>query len=414
MDSAGNIYIADEVNHRIRKLTLSTGNITTVAGTDTSGYNGDNISAISAQLMLPVGVTVDSSGNIYIADTGNHRIRMVSGATQTKFGISMTVNRIYTIAGTGLASYGGDGATGTSARLSNPAGVSVDSAGNIYIADTGNNRIRKVDTDGIITTVAGAGGGSYDGEGSATLKKLNIPTGVSVDSAGNIYIADTGNNRIRKVTAGTITTLVGTGSPGFSGDGGPAIDAQLNRPRGVTVDSSGDIYIADTNNNRIRKVTAGTITTLAISAQLSLPNGVTVDSVGNIYIADLGNQRIRMLPAAFVKERVAGTGFQGYSGDGGLAVQATLKAARGVAVDTLGNVIVMDNENDAIRYIPAATGIIHTICGTGVAGTGTNGVVGTASQVRKPWAVVFKDPSTAYFTDSENNTSRVLNLTGHY
>jgi hypothetical protein len=121
-----------------------------------------------------------------------------------------------------------------------------------------------------------------------------------------------------------------------------------------------------------------------------------------------------MLPAAFVKERVAGTGFQGYSGDGGLAVQATLKPVRGVAVDTLGNVIVMDNENQRIRYIPASTGIIDTICGTGVEGTGTNGVVGTASQIDSAWAAVFKDPSTAYFTDSANNTSRVLNLTGHY
>ena len=252
----------------------------------------------------------------------------------------------------------------------------MDSVGNIYIADTENHRIRKVlVSNGIIITVAGNGTAGYNGGiPFATSTPLDFPTGVSVSTAGDmIYIVDTNNNRIRRVFIGLITTVAGDGTAGSTGDGG-----------------------------------------LAISARVNYPYGICIDSAGNLYIADSSNHRIRKLPGAFVKERVAGTGVNGYSGDGGPALQATFKASRGVAVDTLGNVIIMDNENDAIRYIVASTGIIHTICGTGVEGTATNGVVGTSSQVKQPWAVVFKDPNTAYFTDSGNNTSRVLNLTGHY
>jgi sugar lactone lactonase YvrE len=279
--------------------------ITTIAGTGTAGYNGDNGPATSARIGTPYGVAVDSFGDIYIADTDNHCIRKVN-----LYGV------IIAVAGTGTDGYNGDGDSATSAQLNTPRGVAVDSDRNIYIADTFNHRIRKVDySSGMISTIAGTGTDGYNGDdGLATSIQLRNPYGVAVDSYGNIYIADAGHHRIRKVdsSSGMISTIAGTGTDGFShgysGDGGPATSAQLYLPRGVAVDSSGNIYIADNGNHRIRKVdSSGVITTIigtgiggyngdnisATSAQLKFPNGVAVDSNGNIYIADAGNYRIR-------------------------------------------------------------------------------------------------------------------------
>jgi uncharacterized protein (TIGR03437 family) len=239
VDAAGNVYIADRANYRIRKV--SNGVITTIAGTGTQGYSGDNGPATSAQLWLPVGVAVDSAGSVYIADTGNYRIRKVSNGVIT------------TVAGGGLGL--GDGGPAIAAGLNMPTGVAVDSAGTLYIADASNRRIRKV-SNGVITTVAG--GGSAFGEGApATSAGLVNPVAVGLDSAGNLYIADSGNANhcVRKVSNGVINTVAGNGTAGYSGDNGPATSAQLNYPQGVAVDSAGNVYIADSGNYRVRVLT---------------------------------------------------------------------------------------------------------------------------------------------------------------
>jgi sugar lactone lactonase YvrE len=261
IDGSGNIYIADTDNHRIRKVDAGTGIITTIAGTGERDYSGDGEAATGAELNKPRGIHIDGSGNIYIADTDNHCIRKVD----TETGI------ITTIAGTGgKRGYSGDDGPATEAKLRKPRGIYIDTSGNIYIADTDNHRIRKVDTEGTITTIAGTGRRGYSGDdGPATDAKLRKPRGLYVDTSGNIYIADTDNHRIRKIdTDGIITTIAGSWTwfnrGGYSGDGGPATDAKLRKPRGLYVDTSGNIYIADTDNHRIRKVDAeGIITTVA-------------------------------------------------------------------------------------------------------------------------------------------------------
>jgi len=317
VDAYGNIYIADSSNNRIRKVNSATGIITTVAGNGSSGYNGDGIQAISAELNNPNGVAVDGYGNIYIADTSNYRIRKVTVST----GI------ITTVAGEGVTglgcifnNYNGDNQQATSAYLDNPTGVAVDTSGNIYIADTCNNRIRKVTAStGIITTVAGNGSKGYNGDLIlATGAELYWPVSVTLDGYGNIYIADNQNNRVREVivSTGIITTLAGTGLAGFTGDGGLAIVADLNNPSGVASDQSGNVYIADRYNNRIRVVSNGNIKTfagtgnvkslfcwsnytgdgiLATNAPLSCPESVAIDMNENVYIADTNNYRIRVV-----------------------------------------------------------------------------------------------------------------------
>jgi sugar lactone lactonase YvrE len=303
LDSSGNLYIADTVNNAIRKVTASTGIITTVAGIGTPGNSGDNGLATKAALNSPNGVAVDSSGNIYIADTGNNVIREVSASSGV----------IERVAGNGTSGYSGDEGYATNATLNSPNGVALDPSGDIYIADTNNDVIRKVTASSdIITTVAGSGSAGYNGDkGAATSAKLTIPDSVAVDSSGNIYIADTGNNVIREVAAssGDITTIAGNGTSGYSGDNGAATSAKLSIPNGVAVDSSGNTYVADTGNNVIREIVAssGEIKTVAgtgtsgysgdngksTSAKLNSPYGVALDSSGDIYIADTGNDIIR-------------------------------------------------------------------------------------------------------------------------
>ncbi len=302
-DALGNLYIADRDNHRVRKVTPA-GTISTVAGTGGMDFSGDGGPATAAQMRDPGGVAVDAAGNLYIADTNNHRIRKVTPA-----------GTISTVAGVAGLGFSGDGGPATAAHLFGPVGVAVDAAGNLYIADTRNNRIRKVDSAGDIHTVAGTGtsGSSGDG-GSATLAQLSGPMAVAVDAAGNLYIADGYNNRIRKVdSAGDIHTVAGTGIYGSSGDGGSATVARLGNPYGVAVDAAGNLYISDSGNHRIRKVdSAGTIHALAgtgtsgfsgdggpaAAAQFFIPYGVSVDAAGNtLYIADLNNNRIRKVSA---------------------------------------------------------------------------------------------------------------------
>jgi sugar lactone lactonase YvrE len=360
VDTAGSFFIADLQNARIRKVTPD-GVINTVAGSGTQGYRGDDGPATSALLDNPLGITIDAAGNLFIADNGNYRIRKV-----TSGGV------ISTVAGNGTKGYSGDGGPATSAQLGYPYGVAVDAAGNLFIADTYNYRIRKVRPGGVISTVAGNGIQGYGGDGGlATSAQLGYPYGVAIDAAGNLFIADTYNARIRKVTpGGVIRTVAGNGIQGYGGDGGPATSVQLNYPLGIAVDTAGILYIADSGNFRIRRVTPdGLISTVAgdgtqsyggdggpaTSAQLSYPQSVAVDSSGNLFIGDTLNNRIRkMTPDGLISTVAGGAGF-GYGGDGGPATSAHLALPSDVAVDIAGNLFISDTENNRIRKVASAT-----------------------------------------------------------
>jgi sugar lactone lactonase YvrE len=300
-DSDGNAYIADGLNHRIRRIDPA-GTITTVAGVGTAGYAGDNGPALKAQMNTPHGVAVDAAGNLYIADSSNHRIRRVD-----KDGI------ITTVVGTGKAGATGEGGPATQALIKHPKTMLVDGAGNLWFADTGNNRICRVNLDkGILTTVAGNIQAGFEGDGGpADRALLNTPNAMWVAPDGVVYIADSDNHRVRKVdTSGTITTVAGTGQPASSGDGGPAGAAQLNDPRGLIGDADGNLYVGEEVGQRIRKIDAsGTITT------------------------------------------IAGTGAAGYSGDGGPATEAQVNQIRGLALDAKGNLWAADLSNNRIRVV---------------------------------------------------------------
>lgn len=331
--------------------------INTGAGNGQAAYSGDGGPALSAAVNYPKGVAFDSAGNTYIADTENMRVRRVSPA-----------GMIYTVAGTGTNAYSGDGGQAIAASLSDVTGVAVDSAGNLYITDDSNRRIRKVGANGIITTIAGVGVQGYSGDGGpATAAMLGRPVAVTFDAAGNLYYADSVNQVIRKIdTNGIITTVAGNGLDGYSGDGGPATAASLAYPIGVTVDHAGNIYIADGNNNRVRKVTPlGIITTVAgngngafagdggqaANASLNIPSDVATDLAGNLYIADAGNNRVREVSPAGIISTIAGTDDNGYSGDGGPATEAMLNFPWGLAVTTSGTLYIGDRVNSRIRTV---------------------------------------------------------------
>ena len=297
----GNLYIAEQLNHVIRKVNASNGIVTTIAGNGIFGYSGDGGAATSATTKNPTSVSLDSLGNVFFVDAGAHVIRKISAST----GI------ITTIAGNGTPGFSGDGGLAINAKLSQPWGICIDDSNNLYVSDY--MRVRRINaTSGIITTIAGNGTNGSSGDGGiATNAQLSYPSGLAVDHSGNLYIVNEGNSTIRKVTfsTGIISTIAGNGGQGYSGDGGVATNAQLNQPYGVAVDGIGNIYIADRNNNRIRKVNAltGLINTvagngtyafsgdggLATSAELSYPTGISIDTSGNLYIADRNNHRIR-------------------------------------------------------------------------------------------------------------------------
>ena len=249
VDNLENIYIGDQGNIRIRKVDIS-GIISTIVGTGVAGFSGDGVNATSAQLNNPDGLAVDDTGNVYIADLANQRIRVVSHSPG---------NIINTFAGTGVAGYSGDGMPATSEELNTPDDVAVDGLGNIFITDLTNYRIRKVSTTGIMTTIAGTGSSGSTGDGSpATAATFEHAGFIAIDRIGNVYIADANSNRIRKInTSGIIFTIAGTGTGGFMGDNGPATSAELNGPSGVAVDNLGNIFFSDINNQRIRKISYG-------------------------------------------------------------------------------------------------------------------------------------------------------------
>jgi sugar lactone lactonase YvrE len=451
VDASGNFYIADYNINRVLRVGVN-GITTTVAGNAVPGYSGDGGPATNASLNGPDGVVVDAVGNLYIADEGNIRVRKVDVS-----GV------ITTVAGNGIDSdYGSysDGSAATNVSLWHPSGpmqtslkgLAVDTSGNLFIALSGNEVIRKVDAKGIITTVAGFSGGSpagvaVDSSGNlfiadidyhsivkvaangvtTTVAGLSLaePAGVAVDAAGNLFIADFPNSVIRKVDVkGVMSTVAGSGLQGYSGDRGAATNASLSYPSGVAVDTFGNLFIADVGNRVIRKVDAnGIITTvagggslassgdgvLATSVSLYFSSGVAVDGSGNLFIADNGNSVIRKMDVNGRITTVAGTGSQGYSGDGGSATKASLSAPWGVAVDLSGNLFIADPPNHRIRKVDLY-GVITTVAGSGyISG---DGGAATNSSLDYPSGVVVDSSGSLFIADPISERIRKVSVNG--
>ncbi len=522
-DTAGNLYIAERLSQRIRRVNAADQVISTIAGGGALGFSPDGSGAIGARLGNPIGIGVDPAGRVLFCDTGNSRIRTVvaaapndaalptvaitapvstpthtatasplalAGTATDNVGIAFVrwsndrggsgqafgttawtvpavslqpgVNNItvtawdssgnansaqiavtysaqqvlLTIAGTGVSGSGaGDGGPGIAADLWLPGGIALDAIGNLYVADVNNRRVRKIDPMGRITAFAGTGelGSGGDG-GSALNATFNVPFGVAVDSAGNVYISDCLANKVRKVaTDGKITTVAGTGVNfgDYTGDNKPAVESKLNVPLGIALDSAGNLYIVDRNNHRIRKVAAATgiITTVAgngqigfsgddgpaTQANLNFPEGVAADAGGNLYITDTGNQRIRRVNASDGKiTTIAGTGVAGFNGDGIAAKDAQLfftppsnnLTPSFIAADPMGNVIFADRSNNRIRKITMSDGRISTLAGTGVAGFVGDGSAPTGANLLLPSAAVVDAAGNLYIADSSNNRIR--------
>ena len=486
----GGLYLADWGS--VARVDPQTDQLAPVAGTGVAGPLGDKSAATKASLLSPgfeppgaTSVAQDISGNLLIADPGYERVRVLAARTGTFYGKAMTAGDIYTVAGDGQLGLSGDGGPATAAELSTPSGVAVDAAGNVVIADSGNSRVRVVATRtgtfygqamtaGDIYTVAGTGpGGGYGGDGGpATAAALNFPTGITVDAAGNLVIADEFNNRVRVVaehtgtfygqamTAGDIYTVAGDGTNGYSGDGGPATAAALSRFRAVAVDGAGNLLIADTDNNRVRVVaestgsfygkamTAGDIYTVAgdgksgfsgdggpaAAARLHGPKGVTVDGAGNLVIADEVNDRVRVVAARtgtfYGQAMTAGDiytvasngltpGFgAGNSGDGRLATTGQLNFPHGVAVDGAGNVVIADYANDVVRVAAARTGTfyrqamtagdIYTVAGGGAAGHLGDRGLATKARLHGPWGVAVDGAGNLVIGDALHNRVRAV------
>lgn len=380
--------------------------ISTKVGNGAANYSGDGGQAILSSITSPIGILIDSINNLYVSDFGNNVIRKVNSS-----GI------ITTIAGTGALGYSGDGGPATLAEFQGPAGLVSDKYGNIYIADEYNNTIRKINTAGVISTIAGTGLSGYSGDGGpAALAELNYPWGLAIDAAGNLYVADQSNNCIRKInTSGIITTIAGNGTAGFSGDGGLATLAEINQSSSVAVDIAGNIYISEMVDNRIRKInTSGIINTIAgngiagfsgdggaaISAQLHYPVGLHIDNSGNLYVNDYLNYRIRKINSAGIISTVTGNGTSGYSGDNGLASLAQISGSWATTTDASGNLYLSDFHNNRIRSICSAN------CVTNMNPLGKSNIIN-----------VFPNPNNGNFKlkiniDSENIELVIINSLG--
>jgi len=513
VDAAGNLFIADAADHRVRKVTID-GNISTVAGDGFPGFRGDGGPASEARLNTPYGVAVDHIGTLYIADLGNNRIRKVTpdGVITTVSGTdsllaprNVTVDLSGTlfisefggarvrriraggvpeiVAGTGTVGFAGDGGPASAAQLSHPTGLALDAAGNLYIADSSNHRIRKV-AGGVITTVLGTGT-----PGADLPTQLNLPTSVVVDRSGNLYVSDNGNQRVQQLTiAGTINTLPGSGrdlaldsagnlfiasgpqvmrvppslaiqtvagdgSYPFRGDGGAATSARLNGPVAVALGSSGELFIADQKNSRVRTVSAaGVISTAAgdgtagsATGELSFPSGVAISGSGMVYVSDQNNDRIQQLTAGGDPITLAGTGAPGFNGDslpatatqlfspraitfagdgaiyfvdagntrvrafhagGTISTVATI-AAGGVAADNSGNVYISDIALHRVVRVDSS-GLVAVIAGTGMAGFGGDGGPATSAQLNAPGGLAIDTLGTLYIADTGNHRVRMV------
>ena len=334
--------------------------ISTVAGSGSQGYSGDNGPATAADLASPFGITRDGAGNLYITDY--NVIRKISAA-----GI------ITTVAGNGSDGFSGDGGPATAAMLYQPFGVSIDGSGNLYIADYGNNRVRKVNTSGIISTIAGGDVTGYAGDGGpATAALLANPEDVSVDGSGNVYISDYNNNVIRRISpTGIINTVAGTGTAGFGGDGGAATAAAINSPGAILADNSGNVYFSDINNHRVRRINPGGVIATVVGngiagysgdggtaglASINSPSGVAIDGSHNLYVSDYTSGVVRKINVITdIITTIAGDGDAGYSGDGGPATAASLYQPRRIAADAIGDVYIADWDNFRVRKVDTTT-----------------------------------------------------------
>ena len=465
LDQAGNLYIADNYNYRIRKVTPQ-GTITTFAGNGKGAFAGDGSFATSASLFFPTDVAIDSNGNVFIADGTNVRIRRVNSAgiistfagggnsllngpalqarldVPTALAIDNQGNVVFpliylrqvrrvtpqqfitTVAGSaGGGPAAGDGGPAAAAALLDPLGIASDSAGNLYVADQSDNRIRKISMARIISTYAGTGVyGSSGNGGLATNAEVGNPRGVGLDPAGNVYFTTPAGARVRRITpGGAIANFAGVGTIGFSGDGGPATAAQMNGPIGVIGDTQGNVYISELANARIRRVSStGIITTIAgtgvegysgdggpaIAARLYQPRQMAVDADGNLYFADQFNHRVRKINQAGIITTVAGNGSPGFSGDGGPATAAKVDSPGGIALDAAGNLYIATALR--IRKVDASTGTITTIAGTGAGGFSGDGGLATLATMNLPLFLAADGAGNIYVTDSGNERVRQL------
>jgi sugar lactone lactonase YvrE len=407
LDPAGNIFIADQYNHRVRKVDTS-GTISTYAGSLAGGRIegvqvplGDGLPAPLARLYFPTSLLLDGAGNLYITDTWDHRVRKVDPN-----------GFISTVAGSGTAAYGGDGGPATAAMLDYPEGVAIHPATHeLYFSDTDNHRVRRIDAGGDIHTVAGNGSTTFYGDGGpAAGASLYYPSSVASVPDGTLLISDVWNQRIRAIRSdGTITTIAGNGESGFAGDGGPASSASFNYPNDIARDTAGNLYVADTLNNRVRKIdTTGKVSTVAgsglggydgddqpaVEASLKQPFGVAVDAAGNLFIADTGNNRIREVTPDGTITTVAGRSGAASPptaiGDGGPAASAYLVKPYDVVVDPSGNLLIADSGNLRVRAVDMTSGIISTFAGNGQVGSFPSDGTKQATDARlsRPYALL--------------------------
>lgn len=409
IDAGGTLYVADYGAHTIRKIT-SAGVVTTLAGSPPLPGSTD-ASGSAARFFYPSSAAADSSGNVYVADTSNNTIRKISPA-----GV------VTTLAGLAGRSSSVDG-SGAAARFEDPYAVAADGSGNLYVADATDHTIRKITAAGAVTTLAGKAGsyGGTDGTGDAA--RFKGPLGIAVDSAGTVYVADTGNSAIRKISAaGAVSTFAGsTGSNGSSDGSGTT--ARFSEPNGVAVDGSGNVYVADTSNGTIRKITpGGVVTTLAGSpgvggltngtgsaARFQVPFDVAADAAGNVYVSDHGNHVVRKITSAGVVTTLAGSGSAGNSDGTGTA--ASFRWPSGIAVDSAGNVYLADTDNHTIRQITPA-GVVTTVGGSARANGSTDGV-GNAARFFNPKDVAVDGSGNLYVADRGNHTIRKGSANGN-
>ncbi len=408
VDGAGTVYVVERANHTIRKITG--GVVTTLAGSAGSSGSADGTNS-AARFYYPSGAAVDNAGNLFVADTSNHTIRKV-----TPEGV------VTTLAGSAGLGGSADG-TNSTARFFVPNGVAVDSAGNVYVADTGNNKIRKVTRDGVVTTLAGSAGPGGSADGTNSTARFASPEGIAVDSAGDLYVADSGNQTIRKVTsAGVVTTLAGSALQSGSADGTNSA-ARFNFPIAVSVDTQGTLYVADNNNGTIRQVTSdGTVTTLAGSAgqagtvdgagsaaRFIAPRSVALDSAGTLYVADYNANTIRKVTIAGAVTTLAGSAAQ-YGSTDGTNSTARFWAPYGMAVDSAGSVYVADSRKSTIRKATSA-GVVTTLAGSaGVSGSADG--TGSAARFNSPAGLAVGTNGVLYEVDSGNNILRTITSGG--